>query len=154
MEPSGSGEHGTEIPVPGVSSMDHTADVGLEVEADDPAELFRRAAAGMMYLILERLPERAERNRELRVTSADLAGLFRDWLRELLFWHEAEGFTAASAEIRTLDAGDGGEAELEATVRGGSGTEAPVREIKGVTLHGLAVERRDGGWYGRVIFDV
>ncbi|MFW6200229.1 MAG: hypothetical protein ACOC8K_06635 [Gemmatimonadota bacterium] len=26
--------------------------------------------------------------------------------------------------------------------------------MKGVTLHGLAAEPRDGGWYGRIIFDV
>lgn len=145
---------GTEIPVPGVISMDHTADVGIEVEADEVAELFRRAAAGMMHLILERLPERSDESRELRVSSADLAGLLRDWLRELLYWHESDGFAAASADIRTLDVGDGGDAVLEATVRGGPDEEPPVREIKGVTLHGLTAERRDGGWYGKVVFDV
>lgn len=154
MEPNASDEHGTEIPVPGVTSMDHTADVALEVEAADPAELFGRAAAGMMYLLLERLPERADRSRELRLSSTDLPGLFRDWLRELLFWHEDEGFVVASADVRRLESGDGDEARLEATVHGGAEREPPVREIKGVTLHGLAVERRDGGWYGRVIFDV
>jgi SHS2 domain-containing protein len=29
-----------------------------------------------------------------------------------------------------------------------------VREIKGVTLHGLQVERSGEGWTGTVIFDV
>jgi SHS2 domain-containing protein len=29
-----------------------------------------------------------------------------------------------------------------------------VREIKGVTLHGLTAEPRGNGWYARVIFDV
>ena len=29
-----------------------------------------------------------------------------------------------------------------------------VREIKGVTYHGLAAARRGGGWYARVVFDV
>jgi SHS2 domain-containing protein len=33
-------------------------------------------------------------------------------------------------------------------------TRPPIREIKGVTLHGLVAERRSGGWIGRVIFDV
>lgn len=145
---------GTEIPVPGVIPMDHTADVGFELEAPDPAELFRRAAAGLMYLILERVPERTGERRELRISSPDLPGLLRDWLRELLYWHEAEGFAAASVEIGALSPGDGGGAELEATVRGGPDEEPPVREIKGVTLHRLAAEARGDGWYGRVIFDV
>ena len=145
---------GTEIPVPGVTSMDHTADLALEIEAGDPAELFLRSASGMIYLILERLPERSDETRSLRVSSGDAAGLLREWLRELLYWHEAEGFAAASAEIGTLEIDEGGEALLEATVRGGPEEETPVREIKGVTLHGLAAEPRDGGWSGRVIFDV
>lgn len=134
--------------------MDHTADVGLEIEAEDRAELFRRAAAGMMHLILERLPERVDESRELRASSGDLAGLLREWLRELLYWHEADGFSVASTDIRTLEAEEGGRAVLEATVRGGPDEEPPVREIKGVTLHGLAAEPRDGGWYARVVFDV
>jgi SHS2 domain-containing protein len=29
-----------------------------------------------------------------------------------------------------------------------------VREVKGVTLHGLRVERMGEGWMGTVIFDV
>jgi SHS2 domain-containing protein len=29
-----------------------------------------------------------------------------------------------------------------------------VREIKGVTLHGLRVDQVEGGWRARVIFDV
>jgi SHS2 domain-containing protein len=141
--------HGTEIPVSGVTSMDHTADVGLEIEADDRAELFGRAAAGMMHLILERRPERVDEIRELRASSEDLAGLLREWLRELLYWHEVEGFSVAGAEFRRLEP-----TGLDASVRGGPAPGTPIREIKGVTLHGLVAEEREEGWYGRIIFDV
>lgn len=148
-------EHGTEIPVPGVKPMDHTADVGLEIEAHDLPELFRRGARGLSWLILEERPDAADEEREVRVSAPDLAGLFRQWLRELLFWHESDGYSVSGIEIRSLEAGeDDGEAVLDAGVRGGLDPGTPVREIKGVTLHGLAVERRNGGWYARVIFDV
>ena len=43
---------------------------------------------------------------------------------------------------------------LEARVEVGPSAAVPVREIKGVTLHGLEVEREEGGWRARVIFDV
>ncbi|NIP79498.1 MAG: hypothetical protein GWM90_09895, partial [Gemmatimonadetes bacterium] len=32
----------------GVTFLDHTADVGIDVEADDLEELFHRAALGML----------------------------------------------------------------------------------------------------------
>lgn len=134
--------------------MDHTADLALEITAPDPTELLRRAAAGMMYLLLEELPTRTGERRELGVSSGDAPGLLREWLRELLFWHEAEGFATAEIEVRSLEPGTSGGARVEAVVKGGRTDRPPVREIKGVTLHGLRAEPRDGGWYGRVVFDV
>ncbi len=146
---------GTEIPVPGVHSIDHTADVALEIEAEDLDGLFHRAARGMTHLLLERLPEDTGESRSLRVSSGDLPGLLREWLREILFWYQSDGFVFISCRITRLDRGDGGRAVLEAVVRGlVENDPPPVREIKGVTLHGLAAEPRDDRWYGRVVFDV
>lgn len=156
---------GTEIPVPGVKSMDHTADLALEITGPDAPALFRRSALGMMYLLLDRVPEAETEVRRVDVGASDLPGLLREWLRELLYWHETEGFSVSSCEIEELpgarsgdvgarDAADDRRLHLRATVRGGYDDRLPIREIKGVTLHGLAAERRDGGWFGRVVFDV
>ncbi len=145
-------EHGTETPVPGVISMDHTADLGLRIRATTLPELFRRAALGMMYLLLERVPEREGEQRTVRVDAEDPAGLLRAWLREVLFLFDSEGFETADARFRELD---GEEATVvDSTLVGRPAGIDPVREIKGVTLHGLTVEPRDGGWFGQVIFDV
>lgn len=148
---------GTEIPFEGVESLDHTADVGLEVEAGSPQELFSRAALGMTHLILEGpLPE-ARETRNVEVRGAGPDGLLRNWLREVLYLHEAEGFAAAEATFRRLEveaAPGGEELALEATLRGGEDPAPPAREIKGVTWHGLWVQERDGRWYAQVIFDV
>ncbi|UCG75421.1 MAG: archease, partial [Gemmatimonadota bacterium] len=38
---------------PGVVELDHTADVGMTVEADSLEELFHRAAEGMLWLMWE-----------------------------------------------------------------------------------------------------
>lgn len=138
-----------ELKVPGVRRLDHTADVGIEVEAPDLAELFRRAALGMMGLILEEpAPEPAE-ERQLVLEAPDLPSLLFLWLRELLYWHEVGGFAFAEAAFRALL-----ETRLEAVVRGGPDPCTPAREIKGVTYHELAAERRPDTWFARVIFDV
>lgn len=147
-----------ESPGPGVTFPDHTADVALEVRADDLHRLFERAAAGLTYLLLERVPGEGGEARHLHLSSSGLPGLLREWLRELLYWHESDGFDAASSRIESIEhsaeAETDGCAVLEATVLGARGLSTPVREIKGVTLHGLTVERRQGGWFGRVVFDV
>ena len=143
MEDSG------EIPLAGVSLLEHTADIGLEVEAPDLPTLFRRAALGMTFLLLETLPDCDDEAREISVASEGLEALLREWLREILRLHEVEGFAPSDLHVGAVS-----EEGVEAVVRGTVDPSDPVREIKGVTLHELAVERSGDGWLGRVIFDV
>ncbi|MBI4521387.1 MAG: archease [Gemmatimonadetes bacterium] len=134
--------------VPGVRQIEHTADVGIEVEAPERGELLRRAALGMTALILEAPPSPIE-ERTLELTAADLPSLLMAWLRELLYWHEVEGFAFADAAFLEIS-----DMHLRAAVRGGPDPVTPAREIKGVTYHNLVAQPRGDGWYARVIFDV
>jgi len=149
---------------PGVVFLDHTADVGLDVAAPTLAELFTRTAAGMACLIHgadREDPEDREptspraagptplAERSLTLSAEDLPALLRAWLREILHWHEAEGLAVRDARFSAL-----GPTELNASVTVSPDTDEPIREIKGVTLHGLAVEQGVEGWRSRVIFDV
>ena len=149
-----------DVPVPGVRGLEHTADVGLEVEAPDLPELFRRAALGATWLVLEgEVGGGAREVRKLEITEEDLPSLLRSWLRSLLFWQETDGFAVTEAALFFAPAPlcsspDGQAFGLRARVEGRIHPGPWVREVKGVTLHGLAVERREGEWYGRVIFDV
>jgi SHS2 domain-containing protein len=136
-------------PVPGVATLDHTADVGLVVEAPDQAELLRRAALGLAWLLTEAPPPRAAEDRRIDVEAEDAPSLLRAWLRQLLRWHEDDGFLPAEVEVLEVAAG-----HATARVAGGVPDAEPVREIKGVTFHDLAAERRGTGWWGRVVFDV
>lgn len=147
-------------PFPGVESLEHTADVGLEIRAPTLAELFVRASRGTMWLVLGHAPrEEPTETRTLQVTEEDLPALLRSWLRELLFWQETEGFITREVSPKLLPmpscGAEGGQAlGIQARVKGNL-REGPVeREIKGVTLHGLAVEEVEEGWFARVIFDV
>jgi len=152
-----------DVPVEGVVTLDHTADVGLDVEAPDLPELFRRGALGAMWLVLERQtvagPGRFPETRTLEMKSEDLASLFRSWLRALLYWEETEEFvtrevTLSLAPVPSCSSRDGLAFGLSARVEGIVDSGSRVREIKGVTLHGLRVEQTVRGWEGRVIFDV
>jgi SHS2 domain-containing protein len=158
-----------EFPVPGVRGLEHTADVGLEIEAPDLPELFGRAALGAMWLVLERSlgvdlatpgpVDAPEDPRTVELVEVDLPALLRSWLRTLLFWEETEGFVATGVSVKIVPAPlcaseDGSAFGLQARVAGKVDRGPRVREIKGVTFHDLQVERMEEGWQGRVIFDV
>ncbi len=146
----GWGAGGGEFPVPGVRGLEHAADVGLEIRGPTLPELFRRAALGALWLVLEREARPDGRDvRRVEATAEDLPALLREWLRTLLFWQETEGFVWREMRFPVLTP-----FRLEAEVEGGVDEGARVREIKGVTFHGLEVEEEPGGWCARVIFDV
>jgi SHS2 domain-containing protein len=154
---------GIEVRVPGVRGLEHTADLGLELEAPDLPELFRRGALAVMWLVLEREPTSGSpataQVRPLELAEADLADLFRSWLRTLLYWEETEGFVTRSVDVSfapvpLCSASDGMAFGLSAKVGGVVDPGPRVREIKGVTLHGLRVVQEGKTWWGRVIFDV
>jgi SHS2 domain-containing protein len=141
------------IPVTGVQALDHTADVGLEIDAGGLAELVQRAALGFTWLLLEREPSGQEFHRAMRVRAPDAPSLLRQTLRELLWWHERDGLSLRELGDVAVERGTEG-IELTAVARLAMDESPPVREIKGVTLHGLVAEQRGARWYGHVIFDV
>lgn len=146
---------------PGVVSLDHTADVGIEVHAASLPALFDRAAHGALALVagadegggaegeVSGVVANGEVEQRLALEAEDVAGLLALWLRELLFLHEVHQLAYRGASFDRLDA-----TRLDAAVTLGPDPRAAVREIKGVTYHGLVAEPRNGGWFARVIFDV
>lgn len=147
----------------GVREIEHTADLGMEVEAASLEQLFQRAAAGMMALVRATddrpLDEPADESptapalRSIRIEldgdEPDVAALLVRWLRELLYLQEVAGFVYGDAAFRRLD-GSG----LRASVRPDPDPSRQIRELKGVTYHGLEVERDGDRWRARVIFDI
>lgn len=136
-----------------VEELAHTADVGFRVEAGTSERLFELAAVGLVRALgLE--PGEAEGVPEERVELArpDRERLLVAWLRELLGRSTAEG----SVPRATVEAADleGPEPRLRARVRWLPAASGPVREIKGVTYHGLEVEREGEGWHATVVLDV
>ena len=136
-----------------VRLLDHTADLGLEVEGPSLESVIAGAASGMTRLILGDASAPGHDLRVFEVAAAEPSLLLRNVLRELLFLYAAEDFALARCEVELV----GREPELVARcrARGGVPEGLPDTELKGVTLHGLVAELRDGGgWRARVIFDV
>ncbi|MEZ4416636.1 MAG: archease [Gemmatimonadota bacterium] len=139
---------------PGVAEIAHTADLGIEVEAEDRAELFRRAAQALFRLrsgtqAADRAAHGVPLRFEVEVSADEPPVLLVRWLAELLYLAEAQHFELGSTEFHTLD-----DLRLVATVHGWRSAFDPVRELKGVTYHGLELRHFEGRWWARVIFDI
>ena len=149
--------------------FDHTADLGLRVEAATLEELLAEAGCGLLAMHVAN-PEavRGVQLKTIELTAEDPAYLLFDWLSELLYAFESEKLLLAefNIELRPRE----GEAPTEPNSRPGSVWTLtatcrgepmdPARhtmdhEVKAITYHGLEVQQKgDGEWQAEVIVDI
>lgn len=132
--------------------IEHTADVGVEVEAGDPAELFRRAGLALFSLMVDLETVQARAERFITVQADGWEDLLHDWLSRLLNDFLQDGFIAVAITVEEI-----GSTHVRARLGGEKldydrhGFET---EIKAVTYHQLAVTQENGQWRARIIFDI
>ena len=138
-----------EAPDDAIRIVEHTADWAVRVRGRDLAELFGRAATGMVRLLVadpRAVPLDVER--AISLESYDAEGLLVEWLGELAYLAEREGLVFPIIELdRVMPTG------LSGTVRGGRAPELQ-KHIKAVTYHDLAIRRIGSGLEVTIVFDV
>lgn len=130
--------------------LSHTADTGIEATAETLPDLLGELLAAMFALMADIDRSAAQRWIETTIEADTVSDLVVDTLSEALYRSEVEDLMLCAFEV---------EAEPgRATVRLGglpmAETAATGATIKAVTYHGLMVEERPNGWYGRIYFDV
>ena len=133
-------------------SIEHTADIGLAVQAATLHDLFETAAAGMFSFLIDPMQVENRVWRERRVEADDQEGLLVAWLNDLLVLLAAEEFVPKIFVVDEVT-----ERRLHATVHG-----EPVDpsrhhfrlDVKAATYHMLNITQADDGWSARIIFDV
>ncbi|HYS28145.1 MAG TPA: archease [Candidatus Limnocylindria bacterium] len=136
----------------GVRFQEHTADIGLEVEAPSLEECFARAAAGLFSSFAEEAAAAGEeRTITLSLSATSLEELLVLWLEELLYRADADhlSFTAFRA-----DAVDDTSLRGQAVARVAGSPAMAEPPIKGVTRHDLWVRQAGDTWRAHVILDV
>lgn len=131
--------------------LSHTADTGIEARAPDLAGLIGELAEGMFAIVASSGDEPATSTIELAVESSSNEDLVVDVLSQLLYVSEVEDVI-----LRDIDVEETGPTAVKVRAHG-----VPFRDvaiagpaIKAVTYHALEVRRFEGGWLGRVFFDV
>ena len=136
--------------------LEHTADVGFEVEADSLAGVFEAAADALLHVLFDvGLPRQGRRRDRLTLTAPDLETLLVRWLDELIYRVQTRGEVPVRTRVRLEKVPEGQRLEAELDL-------LPFEEVrdrfageaKAATYHGLAVEEADGRFRARVILDV
>jgi SHS2 domain-containing protein len=124
----------------------HTAEIELWIEAATREQVFVEAATALAELVsLDR--EGVEERRELALAASDPAALLVDWLEELIFLADTDGFVPERVDDLQL-----ADTTLRATLVGRRGRIEPL--VKAATYHGLDFAQADGVWHARVVLDV
>jgi SHS2 domain-containing protein len=119
----------------------------LWIEDESPRAVLGEAATALGDLLSEHPRGEAVTHR-IQVSAGDPPALLSEWLSELVYLAETDGFVPERVVEMDLVG-----TSLEAVVAGQR--TVPQTLVKGVTLHRLEFAGDDdGAWHGRVVFDV
>jgi SHS2 domain-containing protein len=126
--------------------------LGVEVTGISLKEVYNGAALALFDLLTELATVREAEERTISVEGEGPDDLLVNFLRELLYAWNGEGFLMKVCEVREATP-----RRLTVFLRGETYDPARHRirkEIKAVTYHHASVRRTAWGWVARVVFDV
>jgi len=132
--------------------INHTADVGIKVWGESLESLFENAAYSMFDILTELDKVKVKESLGVEIEGKRTDELLADWLRNLLYKFNGEGYLLREFNIEEISKKD-----LKAKVGGEKldlSRHTLKTEIKAVTYHGLEVKKTSQGWEAQVIFDV
>ena len=139
--------------------FDHTGDIGVDIDAADPGALFAHAAHAFTETVTDREAVAADEIVEVSLSADAIDLLLVDWLSELVYRFDADGWLArdVDVEVSAADAEEAAEWTLRARLSGGRLD--PERQevrvlVKAITYHALEVVQTGARWHARVIFDI
>ena len=138
--------------IAGFRVLEHIADIGFEAFGATREEVFANAARALIFLITDL--ERVEGRRDVRVNAhgSDLPSLMVNWLSEVLYLCDAEGWLFCDFEIEPIS-----DHTLSARALGQKfdpGKHQIKLLVKAITYHQLAVEQTSDGWRAQVYVDI
>lgn len=138
--------------------FEHTADIGLDVEANDLDGLFADAARGLFSVVRGDNPVAPEKRFHVRATADTLERLLAGFLNEFVFLMDSEGVVFHDLEnVHVLNQDEAWHASAQATGEAFSHEKHPgCLHVKAVTRHGARFDAPRAGQAGhaRVILDV
>jgi SHS2 domain-containing protein len=132
--------------------LEHTADIGFEAFGSMREEVFVNAARALINLVVDLDTINPCDEVAMEIQGPDPESVLVNWLSELLFLHDADGWLFRDFEILSLH-----DDSLRALARGEkfqrSRHQAKL-QVKAITYHQLALENTPQGWRAQVYVDI
>ncbi len=133
-------------------TIEHTADIGIEVLAPTRRDVFVRSGLALCDLMFGVESVGRDLKRPIRVEGDNVEELLVAWLNELLYIYAVDrmifsDFTDVRLEENTFSATGLGEMFVP-------GKHSVATEIKAATYHRISVAPEGDGWKATVILDV
>lgn len=129
------------------------ADIAIEATGKTLGELFGSAAMAISEQTVDMETVAQREKRTLALSSDTLEHLFYDFLSELLYIKDTDGFIFSSVEAKVSER----PCEMKAVLSGeriDRKRHGLRNDIKAVTLHMFSVRKSAGGWLARFVVDI
>jgi len=123
--------------------------MGVFVYGSDIKEIFLNSAYAFRKIVGGRRKLTEKFTRKISLQSENYETLLFLWLSEFLYLYDSQRLLPMEINDFTLK-----DYSLEATVKTGILNSSPLIYIKAITMHKIAIERRNGKLRARVIFDL
>jgi SHS2 domain-containing protein len=131
------------------STIEHTADWALRIQARNLEELLIIAAMGMNNLLVDDISVITfDISKRIEITAIDQESLLVEWLNELAYWAEMESTIFRKFIVDSIS-----DSHISSMAIGGQVMELQ-KHIKAVTYHNLKIIKTAKGIEATVIFDV
>jgi len=137
--------------------LPHTADVRIRARAATLDGIFADLTNALMQVMYGKEPVssglKGQLTREIDVSGDDTCSLLRNFLSDVLFVSEVDGFVFAGATVQVLEK----EHTLHAVLSGepfDPARHAGGTEVKGISFSGLRIEQDANGCIAEIVFDV
>lgn len=137
---------------PSFEILEHPADIGLRVFGRTLMDLFVNAGHGLVAIALEPQDAGPAERIVLTARGSDRESLLVNWLSEILFFMDAEGWVFREFRVQKL-----GDNAIEGEGLGERRDPALYPRtvaVKAVTYHQLSVLKTAEGWEAVVYFDI
>lgn len=131
--------------------FDHGGDIGIEAWGSDLAAMLENAAMGLFGLVARGRVDTAV-ERVISVSSSSAEDLLVDWLGEAISLSGIHGEVYGA--VRIDRAGEWFASGVLLGERADPSKHELRFDVKAATYHRIAVERKEDGYHGRVIFDL
>ncbi len=143
----------------GFKIVDHTADVGIKVWAEQLQDLFIEAAKATLSIVADITTIEKKEKRKISLEAENTEELFLQWLKEILYVIEKEEmvFSEFHIENDNFSYCDDFKCFIQALLKGekiNSTRHGICTEIKAVTRHNFFLKKEDGLWKTFVLFDI